>query len=138
MDIRSTAHVALQPSAERQAVATQTLARFAEACSATLAIPVGGPTHAERGTEARSAHVSIVAAVGVFDAFNELALNLGFGSVLSGLLTAGILVFGHTLNIVLGLMSVLVHGLRLNLLEFGTHLEMEWAGFRYNPFKKKD
>ncbi|MCA9409469.1 MAG: hypothetical protein KC733_12320, partial [Candidatus Omnitrophica bacterium] len=42
----------------------------------------------------------------------------------------------HALNIVLAAMAILVHGLRLNVLEFSGHLGMEWAGIKYNPFKK--
>ena len=43
--------------------------------------------------------------------------------------------FGHTLNIVLNLLSVIVHGVRLNMLEFSNHLGMEWSGTKYDPFK---
>ena len=66
--------------------------------------------------------------------FNSLAFDLGAGSIIAGLGAACILFFGHALNIILGLMSVLVHGLRLNMLEFSGHLDMEWAGKEYKPF----
>ncbi len=46
-----------------------------------------------------------------------------------------LLVFGHGLNMVLNLLSVIVHGVRLNTLEFSTHLGMSWSGFKYSPFK---
>jgi V/A-type H+-transporting ATPase subunit I len=46
------------------------------------------------------------------------------------------IIFLHTLNIILAAMAVLVHGLRLNLLEFSGHLGMEWTGIAYNPFKR--
>ena len=49
-----------------------------------------------------------------------------------------ILLIGHGLNIVMGLLSVVVHGVRLNLLEFSGQLGMEWAGIAYDPFKKRD
>ena len=49
-----------------------------------------------------------------------------------------ILLIGHGLNIVMGLLSVVVHGVRLNLLEFSGQLGMEWAGIAYDPFKKQD
>lgn len=42
--------------------------------------------------------------------------------------------FGHGLNMVLNLLSVIVHGVRLNTLEFSTHLGMSWSGFKYSPF----
>jgi len=43
---------------------------------------------------------------------------------------------GHALNIVLGLMAIIVHGIRLNLLEFSGHLGMQWSGKEYSPFKE--
>ncbi|GHU34227.1 V-type ATP synthase subunit I [Spirochaetia bacterium] len=49
-----------------------------------------------------------------------------------------ILVFGHGLNIVMNALSVIVHGVRLNLLEYaGNHLGMEWSGYAYKPFALK-
>ncbi len=47
-----------------------------------------------------------------------------------------LLLFGHSLNIVLGILSVVVHGVRLNVLEFSGHLGMEWSGQRYKPFSR--
>ena len=76
--------------------------------------------------------------------FNSLAMpGDGFGSfglifLLKLVMTIAILIFGHGLNIALTAMSVVVHGVRLNLLEFaGNHLEMEWSGYEYNPFALK-
>jgi len=48
-----------------------------------------------------------------------------------------VLVFGHGLNIVLNTLSVLVHGVRLNTLEFSSHVGLIWAGFAYKPFAKR-
>ena len=45
-----------------------------------------------------------------------------------------LLVFGHGLNIVLNVLSVLVHGVRLNTLEFSSHVGLTWAGSPYKPF----
>lgn len=45
---------------------------------------------------------------------------------------------GHVLNILLGFMSVLVHAVRLNTLEFSNHAGMEWTGFPYRPFANKN
>ena len=42
--------------------------------------------------------------------------------------------FGHLLNIALGFLSVMVHGIRLNTLEFSNHAGMQWAGIRFRPF----
>jgi V/A-type H+-transporting ATPase subunit I len=33
-------------------------------------------------------------------------------------------------------MSIIVHGVRLNMLEFSGHLGMEWSGIKYEPFKE--
>lgn len=47
-----------------------------------------------------------------------------------------LLVFGHGLNMVLNVLSVIVHGVRLNTLEFTSHVGMTWAGFKYAPFEE--
>lgn len=68
-------------------------------------------------------------------AFNAMAADLAGDAV--GFVVAGMVLFiGHTLNILLAMMGVLVHGVRLNTLEFSGHLGMEWTGFRYAPLKK--
>jgi V/A-type H+/Na+-transporting ATPase subunit I len=46
-----------------------------------------------------------------------------------------LLVAGHTLNILMSVLSVIVHGIRLNMLEFSGHLGMEWSGYSYDPFR---
>ncbi|MBN2483210.1 MAG: hypothetical protein JXD21_03265 [Candidatus Omnitrophica bacterium] len=76
------------------------------------------------------------ASVMVAVSFNEMALGVGFHGILSSFFAALILFLGHALNIILGLMSVLVHGIRLNMLEFSGHLDMEWAGREYKPFRE--
>lgn len=47
-----------------------------------------------------------------------------------------LMVLGHTLNIALCLMSVMVHAIRLNTLEFSNHAVISWSGSFYHPFKK--
>src|SRR5574344_91032 len=47
-----------------------------------------------------------------------------------------LLLFGHGLNMVLNLLSVVVHGVRLNTLEFSSHLGMSWSGTKYAPFSE--
>jgi V/A-type H+-transporting ATPase subunit I len=32
-------------------------------------------------------------------------------------------------------LGVVVHGVRLNMLEFSGHLGMEWSGYKYTPFR---
>ena len=48
-----------------------------------------------------------------------------------------LLVFGHGLNMILNVLSVIVHGVRLNTLEFSQHLGMAWSGTKYRPFAEK-
>ena len=54
-------------------------------------------------------------------------------------LVFGILLFafGHCFNMVLNAMSFLVHGVRLNTLEFSSHMGIEWTGLLYKPFANK-
>ncbi len=75
-----------------------------------------------------------IASLEVAKAFNSMT---SFNSLPAGLASALALFVGHTINIVLSALSVLVHGIRLNALEFSMHLGLEWSGFRYNPFTKK-
>lgn len=80
-----------------------------------------------------------MASLAVAQAFNALALGSD-GRLSGGLATLGavlILFAGHALNMLLCLMSVLVHGVRLNTLEFSGHIGLEWGGFPYEPFEKK-
>jgi V/A-type H+-transporting ATPase subunit I len=75
------------------------------------------------------------ASFAVASAFNEMAIG-GMHGVLSGLLGALILFGGHALNIILSAMGVLVHGVRLNTLEFSSHVGMQWTGLPYRPFQR--
>lgn len=68
--------------------------------------------------------------------FNEMAIGDGISSVFTGLITTLILLLGHSLNIMLGFLSVIVHGIRLNMLEFSGHLGMQWSGKKYEPFRE--
>jgi V/A-type H+/Na+-transporting ATPase subunit I len=73
-----------------------------------------------------------------------LAISQAVNGMASGLLRvpvafafgAIILVFGHGINLAMGGLSVVVHGVRLNMLEFSGHMNMEWSGYRYEPFKE--
>ncbi len=77
------------------------------------------------------------ASLAVAQAFNEMAMGVGFHG-LASLGAALILFAGHGLNIILGAMGVMVHGIRLNTLEFSGHAGVEWAGIHFNPFKKNE
>jgi V/A-type H+-transporting ATPase subunit I len=80
-------------------------------------------------------------AVGLAGAAIAKTINEMAGPLLgSFLIFAGIilLVFGHGLNMVLNVLSVLVHGVRLNTLEFSGHVGLTWSGTAYKPFKEKE
>jgi len=66
---------------------------------------------------------------------NELAGPL-FGNFLFMILAIVLLVFGHGLNMILNILSVIVHGIRLNTLEFSSHLDMSWSGYKFKPFEE--
>jgi len=76
-----------------------------------------------------------LATVAIAETTNGMAGSLGQGFLAAA---AGVLivVVGHGLNIVLGPMSVLVHGVRLNVLEFSGHASVTWSGVVYEPFKE--
>ena len=77
------------------------------------------------------------ASVAVAAAFNRMAIGDGITGIGAGLIAAVILFFGHALNIVLGAMGILVHGVRLNTLEFSSHLGVQWTGRPFEPFAHK-
>ena len=66
---------------------------------------------------------------------NELAGPL-LGNFMFMILAIVLLVFGHGLNMILNVLSVIVHGIRLNTLEFSSHLDMSWRGHKFKPFKE--
>ena len=77
-----------------------------------------------------------LAAIKLAEVFNSLAgssfKSRGLG-VLLGLL---ILLIGHTINFSMGIMSGVVHGLRLNLIEF-FNWSLPEEGERFQAFVKK-
>ena len=76
-----------------------------------------------------------LATLAIAETTNMLASGLGEGVVA---LAAGVVIIliGHSLNIILGPMSVLVHGVRLNVLEFSGHANVSWSGFTFDPLKE--
>ncbi len=66
---------------------------------------------------------------------NELAGPM-LGNFMFMVFAIILLVFGHGLNMILNILSVIVHGVRLNTLEFSSHLDMSWGGHKYEPFKE--
>ena len=72
------------------------------------------------------------------DGQSELLIFSG-GKPWWGLLIGAVLAFAaHTLNILLSTMGVLVHGIRLNTLEFSNHKGISWSGSPYRPFAKPE
>ena len=67
---------------------------------------------------------------------NELAGPL-LGNFMFMILAIVLLVFGHGLNMILNILSVIVHGIRLNTLEFSSHLDMSWSGHQFKPFEEQ-
>ncbi|MBK3517734.1 V-type ATP synthase subunit I [Carboxylicivirga marina] len=70
--------------------------------------------------------------------FNDMAIGEGITTVASGVGAVLVLVLGHALNMTLAAMAVLVHGVRLNMLEYAGHASVEFSGSDYNPFKLKN
>ncbi len=77
-----------------------------------------------------------MATYAVASAFNQMAAGAA-GGVAGTIGAVLIIFFGHLLNILLATMGVMVHGIRLNTLEFSSHLGMEWTGVRYTPFRRR-
>jgi V/A-type H+/Na+-transporting ATPase subunit I len=71
----------------------------------------------------------------VASSFNSMAVGAGIDSIVSGIVAALIMFVSHALNLTLCCMSVLVHGVRLNMLEFSGHVGVQWTGKPYAPFK---
>jgi V/A-type H+-transporting ATPase subunit I len=75
-----------------------------------------------------------MASFAVANSFNNMAASLGFAKIWTIPIIALILLAGHGINILLCALGILVHGVRLNTLEFSVHKEMEWSGHIYKPF----
>lgn len=73
----------------------------------------------------------------VASAFNSMIFG-GEVTLLGGLIGAALAFAAHTLNVLLCVMGVLVHGIRLNTLEFSNHKGISWSGSPYRPFAKPE
>ena len=74
-----------------------------------------------------------MAGVAISQSFNGIAAGMKGPMVIVGVI---VVVIGHALNIVMCFLSVVVHGVRLNVLEFSGQAGLEWTGIPYEPFKK--
>ncbi len=84
-----------------------------------------------------------LASVKVAENFNSMATGLLDGAdgvwvkILMSIAMVAILFIGHALNLAMAGLSILVHAVRLNTLEFSNHKGVTWSGVLYNPFKRK-
>ena len=76
-----------------------------------------------------------LAGAAISSTVNELASPL-LGNFMLMVIAIVLLVFGHGLNMILNVLSVIVHGIRLNTLEFSSHLNMSWSGHKFKPFEE--
>lgn len=83
-----------------------------------------------------------LASVKVAENFNSMATGLLAGAddwyikAIMSVLMVAILIIGHGLNLAMAGLSILVHAVRLNTLEFSNHKGISWAGYAFKPFKK--
>ena len=82
-----------------------------------------------------------LASVKVAENFNGMAVSI-FNSTdvlwvkpLLAIAMVLVLLAGHALNIAMAGLSILVHAVRLNTLEFSNHKGVTWAGYAFRPFK---
>ena len=68
--------------------------------------------------------------------FNEIATMVWDFSPWAIPFALIIILAGHCLNIALAAMGILVHGIRLNTLEFSNHIGLNWSGKPYNPLSR--
>jgi V/A-type H+-transporting ATPase subunit I len=78
-----------------------------------------------------------LAGLAISETVNGMAAGIGFDAPDKAAMALLVIAIGHSLNIVLSLLSVIVHGIRLNVLEFSGHLGMEWSGQAFKPFAKR-
>lgn len=77
-----------------------------------------------------------LASVKVAENFNSMAISLDLPLAAKIPIVILILLIGHGLNFAMGALSILVHAVRLNTLEFSNHKGVSWSGFAYEPFRK--
>ena len=69
--------------------------------------------------------------------FNDMALGLSLPTWAKPIPVLLVLLLGHGINLVLGALSILVHAVRLNTLEFSNHVGLTWSGEAYRPFAER-
>ncbi len=76
------------------------------------------------------------ASYAIASTFNGMLAPL-FDGWLSGAFAALLLFLAHGVNIILSVMGVMVHGIRLNTLEFASHAGLQWSGIPYRPLRRR-
>ena len=76
-----------------------------------------------------------LASVKVAENFNAMAVSIDLPMVFQVPVMLAILLFGHGLNFAMGGLSILVHAVRLNTLEFSGAKGVSWSGRPFKPFK---
>jgi len=83
-----------------------------------------------------------LASVKVAENFNSMAIGLfenadaWWVKALMAIAMVAVLAFGHVLNLMMAGLSILVHAVRLNTLEFSNHKGITWSGLAFSPFRK--
>ncbi len=76
-----------------------------------------------------------MAGLAISQSFNGIAAGFSGPLVVLGVV---VVIIGHALNIIMCFLSVVVHGVRLNVLEFSGQVGLEWTGIAYEPFKENE
>lgn len=76
-----------------------------------------------------------LASVKVAENFNLIASGLEMSLIIKIPVMILILLLGHGVNFIMGALSVLVHAVRLNTLEFSSAKGVSWSGVAYKPFR---
>ena len=77
-----------------------------------------------------------LASVKVAENFNSMAINMGLPLWAKIPPLILILLLGHGLNLAMAGLSILVHAVRLNTLEFSNHKGITWSGYAFKPFRR--
>ena len=75
-----------------------------------------------------------LASVKVAENFNMMATQIDLPMAAKLPILAVVLLFGHGLNFAMGALSILVHAVRLNTLEFSGAKGVSWSGRPFKPF----
>jgi V/A-type H+-transporting ATPase subunit I len=70
--------------------------------------------------------------------FNAMGASIAKSSPYYIVFGVLVVLIGHALNLALCVMSVLVHAIRLNTLEFSNHSGLTWSGSPFKPFAKPE